>query len=496
MLKITLTNKTTQEQSTCSSIVELQQCLNAAPTEIIDYLSRKDFIPTWQDSEWGINLVKIPLPGDFKTDYKDVMVLDYVKRCIMIYDDSRAVYNDIIFDHDDIRSRLTTNIKRIDAGKYLGGYEFFFMANISPKKLPKFLNISYNEALGDRVEYLATKIKQLLNITEDVIAPISSKPSKLLIYETPNGKARVEPLYRDDTLWMTRKQIAELFETTKQNIGQHVSNIINEGELTTEAVVKKIFTTASDGKQYNSDHYSLGMIIAIGYRVNSKQATLFRIWATTILREYLIKGFALDDERLKNGGDPIYQQELINRIQDIRSSEKVAWQKMRELFATSIDYNPDNTQAKLFFATIQNKLHWAAHGHTAAEIVYQRADATKPHAGMTNFIGFRPTRIDATIAKSYLHEQELLMLNKLTAMYLDFAEVRAINGEPMKMGEWLVKLDEFITVTERELLDNKGSISHDDAINKAMVEYWQYINTMTENDQRELAILLAQDDPC
>ncbi len=305
---------------------------------------------------------------------------------------------------------------------------------------------------------------------------------KLFIYTTPDGGIQVEPKYEGDTFWMSQKQIAELFGVDVRTISEHMQNIFNTGELDENQTIRKYRIVQTEGTKQVSrevNHYNLDMVIAVGYRVNSKQATSFRIWSSNVLKEYLIKGFALDDKRLKNNGDPIYQQELLDRIRDIRSSEKVAWVKIRDLFATSIDYNPDNVEAKAFFATVQNKLHWAAHGHTAAEIIYERVDSSKPNAGMTNFAGHRPTKTDAGIAKSYLDERELLLLNKLTSMYLDFAEVRAIDGNPMAMSDWITKLDEFIKVTERELLTNKGRVSHDQASRKAAAEYQGFINLLT-----------------
>lgn len=490
MLKILVINKVTREQYVCQDINHLQQLLNAGADEIVRYLVDLTYKPSWVDSEWIIELSKVNgalIEGIDVYEGKNIIVLDYVGRRRIIYDDIASAYDDNLLDFPDILSSLTSTTKRIKSGKYIAGYEFFFLDNISPKKSLDFLGISPDQATRDNAEYLTAKVKQILHVTdtEEPVINAGDTNHKLFIYTTPDGGIQVEPKYEGDTFWMSQKQIAELFGVSVRTIIDHTQNIFNTGELLEEVVTRKIRVTTQHGaiegktQTRSVNHYNLDMVIAVGYRVNSKQATSFRIWSTNVLSEYLIKGFALDDKRLKNNGDPIYQQELLDRIRDIRSSEKVAWVKMKDLFATSIDYNPDNVEAKAFFATVQNKLHWAAHGHTAAEIIYERVDSSKPNAGMTNFAGHRPTKTDAGIAKSYLDERELLLLNKLTSMYLDFAEVRAIDGNPMAMSDWITKLDEFIKVTERELLTNKGRVSHDQASRKAAAEYQGFINLLT-----------------
>lgn len=297
---------------------------------------------------------------------------------------------------------------------------------------------------------------------------------ELILYQTEDGKTKIEVRLQDETVWLSLKQLADLFQRDNSVVSKHIRNIFAEGELAPDAVIANFAITASDGKTYQVDHYNLDMIIAVGYRVNSLRGTQFRIWATHRLREYIIKGFTMDDERLKQAGGGNYFDELLARIRDIRSSEKMFWRKVLDIYATSIDYDPVNDLSQQFFAVIQNKMHWAAHGHTAAEIIYGRADASKPHMGMTTWLGDKPRKTDAEVAKNYLNEKELDVLNRIVTMYLDFAELQALNRKPMYMRDWIAKLDDFLKLTGRDILTHAGKVSHDDALEKAHAEYEQY----------------------
>ncbi len=272
--------------------------------------------------------------------------------------------------------------------------------------------------------------------------------------------------------------MAEQFQTTKQNVSLHIKNIFEEGELSENSVVKDFLTTAQDGEKYNTKHYNLDVIISVGYRVKSLRGTQFRIWATQTLKEYMIKGFALNDDLLKQSGGGGYWKELLERIRDIRSSEKVFYRQILDIYATSVDYRPDADETKMFFKVIQNKMHFAAHGHTAPEIVYLRADSTKDNMGLTVFQGKHPRKDEVTIAKNYLTEQELNILNRITSAYLEFAELQAIRQNPMTMKDWIAKLDDFIKMTGSELLQNAGTISKLEAENKALAEYTKYKETI------------------
>jgi len=301
---------------------------------------------------------------------------------------------------------------------------------------------------------------------------------EFLLYTSEDGIAKLEVRLIDETVWLHQNQMAELFQTTKQNIGQHIRNIFAEGELIQDSVVKDFFITAADSKQYNTRHYNLDVIISVGYRVKSHRGTQFRIWATQRLREYLIKGFTLDDERLKRADSGNYFDELLARIRDIRSSEKVFWRKVLDIYATSIDYDPSAEASQRFFATVQNKMHWAAHGHTAAEIVHQRADAAQPNMGLTSWIGEKPRKADAIIAKNYLDANELKTLNRIVMAYLEFAELRALDRRPMYMADWIGKLEEFLRISEREVLGHTGAVSHEQALQKAEIEFEKYRQTL------------------
>jgi len=298
--------------------------------------------------------------------------------------------------------------------------------------------------------------------------------SSLILYQTEDGQTRVEVQLLDETVWLSQAQMSELFDKDKRTISEHIQNIFKEGELLENAVVRKFRTTATDGKNYEVMHYNLDVIISIGYRVRSHRGTQFRIWATARLKEYLIKGFVLDDERLKRFGGGNYFDELLSRIRDIRSSEKVFWRKVLDIYATSIDYEPKAETSKNFFATVQNKMHWATHGHTAAEIIYERANAEKTNMGLTSWAGKHLCKADSEIAKNYLNADELNILNRLVSMYLDFAELQALNHETMHMKDWTIKLDDFLRMTARDILSHAGKISHEIALDKARGEYEKY----------------------
>ena len=301
--------------------------------------------------------------------------------------------------------------------------------------------------------------------------------SSILMYTTEDGITKVEVTFDNDTVWLSLDQIAELFQKNKSTISRHIKNIFSEGELLAEATVAKFATVQKEGNrtvERQIDFYNLDVIISVGYRVKSLRGTQFRIWATNILKEYMKKGFALDDDRLKNRGGGNYFEELISRIRDIRSSEKVFWRKVLEIYATSIDYNPKAESSVLFFKQVQNKMHWAAHKHTAAEVIYQRADADKDNMGLTTWSGNRIKRSDVEVAKNYLDEKELDALNKIVAAYLDIAEVHALNQEPMYMKDWLETIDDYLRMTRRDILTTKGKVTHQQALEKAHLEYEKY----------------------
>ena len=308
--------------------------------------------------------------------------------------------------------------------------------------------------------------------------------SELIIYQTDDGRTRIETRLEDETVWLTQAQMAELFQTTKQNVGQHLKNIFEERELDEDSVVKKFFITAADGKGYSTGFYNLDAIISIGYRVKSSIATRFRVWATQRLREYIVKGFTMNDELLKQAGGGNYFDELLARIRDIRSSEKVFWRKVLDIYATSIDYDPKLEISVQFFQTVQNKMHWAAHGNTAAEVVYKRIDAGKPNLGLTNFKGSKPTKHETEIAKNYLNETELNILNRMVTAYLELAELQALNRMPMYMKDWIERLDDFLKMTGSGVLDHVGTVSHQQAVDKAAREYEKY-KELHKNDLSE-----------
>ena len=301
--------------------------------------------------------------------------------------------------------------------------------------------------------------------------------SNIIMYTTEDGLTKIEVTFDEDTVWLSLDQMADLFQRDKSTISRHTKNIFTEGELRPEATVAKFATVQTEGNRQvtrDIDYYNLDVIISVGYRVKSLRGTQFRIWASSVLKEYMKKGFALDDDRLKRLGGGNYFDELLARIRDIRSSEKVFWRKVLEIYATSIDYDPSAEVSIQFFRQVQNKMHWAAHQHTAAEIVYQRADAEKENMGLTSWEGKRIKRSDTEIAKNYLTQTELDALNKIVSAYLDIAEVRALAHEPMYMKDWLETIDDYLKMTRRDILITKGRVTHKQAIDKAHAEYEKY----------------------
>ena len=298
--------------------------------------------------------------------------------------------------------------------------------------------------------------------------------SQLLFYQAPDGRTRLEVRLQGETVWLTQAQMAELFQRERSVITKHIRNLFEEGELAENSVCANYAQTAADGKTYQTLYYNLDVIISVGYRVKSHRGTQFRIWATQRLREFIIKGFTLDDERLKRAGGGNYFEELLARIRDIRSSERVFWRKVLDIYATSIDYDPGVEASQLFFASVQNKMHWAAHGQTAAEVIHGRADASKQNMGMTNWVGTKPSRDEAVVAKNYLTPEELDVLNRIVAAYLEFAELQALNRKPMYMKDWIVKLEDYLRLSDRDILIHVGTVSHEEAVRKAELEFEKY----------------------
>lgn len=305
--------------------------------------------------------------------------------------------------------------------------------------------------------------------------------TEFLLYESDDGQSRVDVRMAGETVWLSLMRLAELFGRDKSVISRHIKNVFDEGELGREATVAFFATVQNEGARDVSrsvEHFNLDVIISVGYRVKSLRGTQFRIWATQRLREYLVKGFAMDDERLKEGGSSIYFKELLARIREIRNSEKMFWQQVLEIYSTSIDYNPKADESQQFFATVQNKMHWAAHGHTAAEVIARRSDATQPNMGLTSWKGARPRLRDVEIAKNYLSAQELDTLNRLTTIYLDFAELQASRRRPIRMMDWIRKLDDFLTTSEYDVLTHAGKVSSEAALKKAREEYERYSQSL------------------
>jgi hypothetical protein len=310
----------------------------------------------------------------------------------------------------------------------------------------------------------------------------NNQQPNIVIYTTADGQAKLQVKIEDETVWLTQDQMSELFEKGRSTITEHIQNAFKEGELDEKSVCREFRRTGSDGKDYGVKHYNLDVIISVGYRIKSLRGTQFRIWATQRLREYIIKGFTLDDERLKQqGGRSRYFEELLQRIRDIRSSERNFYQKITDIYATSIDYRKDDELTQEFFATVQNKIHYAVHGHTAAEIIAKRADSKKPLMGLTSFKGSYVTVNDITVAKNYLAEDELKQLNLIVSMYLDFAELQAGKGRLMNMTDWIAKLDEFLKISERGLLKDAGKVSAEQAASKARQEFEKYRKERDKN---------------
>jgi hypothetical protein len=315
---------------------------------------------------------------------------------------------------------------------------------------------------------------------------MSENRSQFVIYQTEDGQTRLDVRFEDETVWLSQAMMAELFSSSKQNIGQHLKNIFEEQELSENSVVKDLFTTAADGKRYQTRHYNLDAIISVGYRVKSHTATRFRQWATRQLREYIVKGFVLDDERLKNPDQPFdYFEELTRRIQDIRTSEKRFYQKITDIYATSVDYDPTLDVSIQFFKTVQNKIHWAITGQTAAEMIHQRAKSSEPNMGLTSWRGSKVRKQDVANAKNYLQEDELQALNNLVEQYLVFAEGQALRRIPMQMVDWLNKLDGFLNLNDRDILQHAGKVSHQMAKQLAEQEYDKYKQHRLGNEAAE-----------
>lgn len=309
--------------------------------------------------------------------------------------------------------------------------------------------------------------------------------NKVIIYTTNDGKTKIDVKLEEETLWLTQAQMCELYQTSKSNVSEHIKHIFEEGELDKNSVVRKFRTTAADGKEYEVSHYNLDMIIALGYRIRSLIATRFRQWATERLKEYIVKGFTLDDERLKKLGGGSYWKELLERIRDIRATEKVLYRQILEIYATSIDYDPRAQVSQEFFKKVQNKIHYAIHGHTAAELIVERADAEKDFMGLLTFKGNHPTLIEAKTAKNYLDEKELRAMGQLVSGYLDFAERQAEREQAMTMNDWAAYLDRILTMSGEQLLQGSGSVSHEEAMEHATTEYRKYKQRTISDVERD-----------
>lgn len=317
-----------------------------------------------------------------------------------------------------------------------------------------------------------------------------NEQNNFIMYTTDDGQVDIEVKLEDENVWLTQNSMAELFDTTKQNISLHIKNIFEEEELEENSVVKENLTTAKDGKKYKTKFYNLDLIISVGYRVKSVRGTQFRIWANKVIKEYLIKGYNLNVKRFKNNGGGTYFEEVLEKIRDIRSSEKVFWRKILDIYATSVDYDAKSEQTKEFFKTVQNKMHYAVHGNTAAEVIFNRVNSEKDNIGLTNFKGNMPTRAETEIAKNYLSEKELDLLNRMVSAYLDVAEINALNMHAMTMKEWVKELDGFLTMTHKEILEGTGTISHEEALKKAHKEYDKYMqNHLTQAEKDYLEIM-------
>ncbi len=317
--------------------------------------------------------------------------------------------------------------------------------------------------------------------------------NKILIYTSDDGQIKIEVRLEDENVWLTQNAMAELFNTTKQNISLHIKNIFEEKELDENSVVKQNLTTALDGKKYKTKFYNLDLIISVGYRVKSIRGTQFRIWANKLLKDYLIKGYNLNVDRFKNNGGGVYFEEVLEKIRDIRSSEKVFWRKILDIYATSIDYDAKDEKTKEFFKTVQNKMNYAVHGNTAAEVIFNRVDSEKENIGLTNFKGNMPTKSETEIAKNYLSEKEIDMLNRMVSAYLDVAEINALNMHPMTMKDWIKELDGFLTMTHKEILEGAGKISHEKALKKAHEEYDKYMKSHLTQAEKDYLEIMGED---
>lgn len=306
---------------------------------------------------------------------------------------------------------------------------------------------------------------------------------QIILYQTPDGESKIEVRLENDTVWLSADQMAELFQRNKSTISRHIKNVLEDGELEESSVVAFFATTAADGKKYSVAFYNLDMIISVGYRVHSYRGVQFRIWATKVLKEYIVKGFALNDDLLKRAGGGNYFDELLARIRDIRSSEKVFYRKVLEIYALSIDYDPRVEMTQQFFKTVQNKMHYSVHGHTAAEIIYERADSQKDFMGLTTWSGAMLTKPEAEVAKNYLTKEEITSLNRIVSLYLDFAEMQAEEHRPMYMKDWINILDDFLRISRKDILTHAGKISAKLAKEKADKEY----NKFKERTKNELS---------
>ena len=320
-----------------------------------------------------------------------------------------------------------------------------------------------------------------------------NEKNNFIIYTTDDGQVDIEVRLEDENVWLTQNSMAELFDTTKQNISLHIKNIFEEKELEENSVVKHSLTTAKDGKNYKTKFYNLDLIISVGYRVKSIRGTQFRIWANKLIKEYLIKGYNLNVERFKNNGGGPYFEEVLEKIRDIRSSEKVFWRKILDIYATSVDYDAKNEQTREFFRTVQNKMHYAVHGNTAAEVIFNRVDSKKENIGLTNFKGNMPTRAETEIAKNYLNEKELNLLNRMVSAYLDVAEINALNMHAMTMKEWVNELNGFLTMTHKDILEGAGTISHEKALAKAHEEYDKYMRNHLTQAEKDYLEIMSED---
>ena len=324
-------------------------------------------------------------------------------------------------------------------------------------------------------------------------------PSALILYQTEDGRTHLQVRLENQTVWLTQALMGELFQKDVRTINEHLQNIYAEGELTREATIRNFRIVRPEGPRQverEIEHYNLETIIAVGYRVKSHRGTQFRIWATQRLREYIVKGFALDDERLKQAGGDGYFDELLQRIREIRLSERNFYRKICDIYQTSVDYDPRAEMTERFFQSVQNKMHWAAHGHTAAEVVHQRADSAKPNAGLTSWSGAKPRKADAVVAKNYLNEDELRRLGLIVSQYLDFAELQALDRRPMHMRDWIARLDAFLTAGGQKILNHGGKISAEEAKLKAELEFDKFDSARRklEDSQADAEFVKQMDD--